>query len=255
MPGGRKKTVKSPNSIPPTLAHQQTVHSHLHSPERSADGPLSIATGFEQFVKNALTEIRRGQDEHNRRIMKLEESFNAALEFESQRITDLEKRVKELEKLAPLLETTQKHLADHSEKLNKLERFSRRNNVRIIGHPQESNEDCLALVNTMLEEKFDMHEVKLERAHRDGPKTPGRSQHLLAKFNSYQDKVKVLRHQRQDLADVPYFCVEDLTHQDLQEKRRWATQVSKAYKEGKRYRFVAGKWRGSNGSVADFHQA
>ena len=125
------------------------------------------------------------------------------------------------------MEKAEKQLKDHSEKLNKLERFSRRNNVRIIGLPQEQNEDCLALVNRMPEDKFDMHYIKLERAHRDGPKTPGRPQHLLVKFNGFQDKVKVLRMQRQVLADVPFFCVEDLTHQDLHEKRRGSSEVGR----------------------------
>ena len=177
----------------------------------------------------------------------MEENFNTALEFESKRVNDLELKVKELERLVFLMEKAEKQLKDHSEKLNKLERFSRRNNVQIIGLPQEQNEDCLALVNRMLEDKFDMHNIKLERAHRDGPKTPGRPQHLLVKFNGFQDKVKVLRMQRQVLANVPFFCVEDLTHQDLHEKRRWSSEVGKAYKEGKKYRFVAGKWRNISG--------
>ena len=254
MPGSRKKSVKSPDQEPPTLSPQQTAFSPSNTPGQHSDSSPLMDTDFQQFVKEALADIRHGQVEHNRRIDKLEESFNNALEFESKRIADLEKRVKELEKLVPLTERSQKQLADHSDNLNKLERFSRRNNIRIIGHPQESKEDCLALVTQMLEDKFNMLNVKLERAHRDGPKAPGRSQHLLVKFNSYQDKLKVIRSQRQVLADSPFFCVEDLTRQDLQEKRRWSPQVSKAYHEGMRYRFLAGKWRDSTGSLAEFYR-
>ena len=101
-PAGRKHTDKSPTT-PPTLAPQPAMHSHLYSPEPCTDRPQTIATGFQQYVKDAPIEIRRGQDKHNRRIMKLEETFNAALEFESQRITDLEKRVKELKRWLPCL--------------------------------------------------------------------------------------------------------------------------------------------------------
>lgn len=254
MPTNRSKSVKSADPSPPTLSPQQTAKGHTNAPGQCTDSAFPIDSDFQQFVKDALIEIRNGQAEHNRRIDKLEESFNCALEFESKRINDLEKRIQELENLVPLIKTSQKQLSDHSEKLNKLERFSRRNNVRIIGHPQEAREDCLAIVSKILQDKFNMHNVKLERAHRDGPKTAGRPQHLLVKFNSYQDKIQVLRCQRQVLANSPVFCVEDLTHQDLQEKRRWSTQVSKAYHEGKRYRFVAGKWRNSTGSLADFYK-
>ena len=100
-----------------------------------------------------------------------------------------------------------------------------------------------------------MPNIRIERAHRDGPKTPDRPQHFLIKFNSYQDKIQVLRQQRQALADVPYFCVEDLTRQDLIEKRRWSKEVSQSYKDGNKLRFVAGKWRANSGSLAAFYRA
>ena len=82
-------------------------------------------------------------------------------------------------------------LQNHSVKLNKLERFSRRSNIRFTGVPQDKNEDWLALTKKLLEEKFDLHDVKLERAHRDGPKIPGKPQHLLVKLNCYRDDAKV----------------------------------------------------------------
>ena len=151
---------------------------------------------FQQFVRDALTEIRRSQSDLYRRIDKLEESFNSSLEFESKRISELESRIKELENITPLLDKADKQLSDHSEKINKLERFSRRNNVKIIGLPQDKNEDCLVIVSKLLTDRFDMPNIQLERAHRDGPKTPGRPQHVLVKFNGYQHKIKVLRLQR-----------------------------------------------------------
>ena len=83
-------------------------------------------------------------------------------------------------------------------------------------------EDCLAVASKFLADKFSMTDTKLERAHRDGPKIDGKPQHLLIKLNCYQDKIKVLQQQRQVLADDPFYCVEDLTKIDLQEKRNWS---------------------------------
>ncbi|XP_038061123.1 uncharacterized protein LOC119731910 [Patiria miniata] len=93
--------------------------------------------------------------------------------------------------------------------------FSRRNNIRVIGLPQQKNEDCLSLAKKLLQDKFSMEDVKLERALRDGPKLDGKPQHLLIKLNCYQDKIKVLQQQRKVLSNDPYYCVEDLTKIDL----------------------------------------
>ena len=210
---------------------------------------------FQEFVRQALTEIRESQSAIHKRIDRLETNVNTSIEFQSKRITELEQKVRELEKLTKPVAQAEEQLEKHAEKLNKLERFSRRNNVRIIGLPQDKNEDCIALTTNILEDKFGMHDVKLERAHRDGPKIQGRPQHLLAKLNCYQDKIQIIRQQRQSLVDMSYFCVEDLTQQDLQEKRRWSTQVSKAYHDGRKYRFVAGKWRDHAGALAVFYRA
>lgn len=184
----------------------------------------------------------------------METNINESIQFESRRITDLENKVKELEKLFQHVRTIDQQLADHNEMLNKLERFSRRNNIRVIGLPQEKDEDCLSLTKNLLRDKLGLTDVKIERAHRDGPKTPGKPQHLLFKLNCYQDKLEILRHQRQALTGETYFCVEDLTKQDLKEKRKWGAEVSKAYHEGKKYRFYAGRWRGHGGAPAVFHQ-
>ncbi|XP_038063373.1 uncharacterized protein LOC119734083 [Patiria miniata] len=136
--------------------------------------------------------------------------------------------------------TVVKVLTDHAEHIHKLEQFSRRNNIRVTGLYQQKNENCLSQAKNLLQDKFSMEDVELERAHRDGPKLDGKPQHLLIKLNCYQDKIKVLQQQRKVLSNDPYYCVEDLTKIDLQEKGKWSSQASVAYKEGKKYRFVAG---------------
>ena len=207
---------------------------------------------FQSFVRKSLTDLHRGQANINKRITQLENNINESIQFESRRIDDLEKRVKELESLCQHVSTIDKQLADHCEMLNKLERFSRRNNVRVIGFPQQKDEDCLSLTKNLLRDKFGLADAKIERAHRDGPKVPGKPQHLLFKLNCYQDKLEIMRHQRLALSSESFFCADDLTKQDLQEKRRWKTEVNKAYQEGKKYRFYAGKWRGQGGAPVTF---
>ena len=107
--------------------------------------------------------------------------------------------------------TIDKQLADHSERLNKLERFSRRNNIRVIGLPHNKDEDYLSLTKNLLRDKLNLNDVKIERAHRDGPKIPGKPQHLLFKLNCYQDKLDIRRRQRQASQGENFLCVDDLT--------------------------------------------
>ena len=110
------------------------------------------ADKFQRFVRKSLTDlhwgqadIHRGQAATNKRITQLESNINESILFESRRITDLENKVKELEKMCQHVSTIDQQLADHNEMLNKLKRFSRRNNVRVIGLPQEKDDDCLSL--------------------------------------------------------------------------------------------------------------
>ena len=103
------------------------------------------ADKFQRFVKKSLTDLHRGQAAINKRITQLESNINESILFESRRITDLENKVKELEKMCQHVSTIDQQLADHNEMLNKLKRFSRRNNVRVIGLPQEKDDDCLSL--------------------------------------------------------------------------------------------------------------
>ena len=225
------------------LSPQATQHS----------GTGSITDTFETFVRQSLTDIRAGQVELRNRIENLESNINDTIEFQSRRIGELESKMNDLDRLVSKVAKAEKIIADQAEQLNKLERFSRRNNVRIIGLPQKLGEDSLALAKKLLNDKFSMADIKLERAHRDGPKVDGKPQHLLVKLNCYQDKVSILQRQHQALSSEPFYCTDDLTKIDLHEKRQWSVQAATAYKEGIKYRFVAGKWRGKGGSLAHFY--
>ena len=266
-----RKTVKSPDKHQETSAGKSAsgFKTPLVSTPQSTQEPdypddpskrkLSTASSsdevdFQTFVRKSLTDLHHGQADINLRITQLEANINESIQFESRRINDLEKKVQELEKMRQHINTIDQQLYEHNDMLNKLERFSRWNNVRVIGLPQQKDEDCLNLTKELLQDKFGLSGIKIERAHRDGPKIPGKPQHLLFKLNCYQDKLEILRHQRQALSEESYFCVDDLTKQDLKEKRRWKDEVKNAYQQGKKYRFYSGKWRSNGGLPVAFAQ-
>ena len=137
---------------------------------------------------------------------------------------------------------------------NKSERFSRRNNVRLVGvpeAPQGVREDPVTIVEEILHTKFNVN-TKVERAHRDGRKVDGRPRHILLKFLSYREKVDVMRRARETLRDENYFFTDDLTPTDLEEKKKWSKRVQEMYNKGTKLRFFSGKWRQAGGIPFNF---
>ena len=203
----------------------------------------STSTDFEAFVRNGITDIQN----------KLE-GLESSLDFQAQRTTDLEQRMSPVEihvkELQNKVETIETELRKAEEKDNKLERFSRRNNIRIVGIERVDNENLLTITAKIFEKHFGI-KPSIERAHRDGRANNG-NQHVLLKLLSYQDKRDIMRRRREVLKDESFFIIDDLTKKDLDEKRKYAKEAAEAYRRGERLHFAAGKWRSKNG-LADFY--
>ena len=192
-------------------------------------------------------------------VNRVETELGKLIEFESKRIDELEKKNKSLEKRTGNMEKEMNELRGKvfnlEANMNKGERFSRRNNFRIVGIKENQNpgvqEDCVSIVETILRDKFGM-EAKVGRAHRDGAKHDNRPRHILVKTLSYRDKTQVMKTARQMLQSAGFFIVDDLTKQDLEEKRKWAEKVKALYSSGTKLRFYAGKWRGNAAEAYKF---
>ena len=118
--------------------------------------------------------------------------------------------------------------------------------------PTTDSEDCIKIAETKLREYFGINS-KVERAHRDGRKVVGKPRHLLVKLLSYRDKVEVMATARDVLKNENFFIVDDLTKADLNEKRKWASEVKELYKKGTKLRFYAGRWRLRGGVAYEFN--
>ncbi|KAI8497688.1 G-protein coupled receptor [Branchiostoma belcheri] len=122
---------------------------------------------------------------------------------------------KQMQQVTQKLTNTDEAVEELQQKCNKLERFSRQNNIRVIGRTVSKGENCFSTVENILKEKFGLENVKIERAHPDGPKK--------------KDGDGIV------LQDEPFYFTDDLTVTDLNEKRRWREKVSQAYEKGVRY--------------------
>lgn len=227
-----------------------------NSPRASAEKQADVlATPSENSGANFETFVRSGIAD----IKSMLHDFQVSLDFQAQRTTDLEQRVEPLEKKINHFEKKiQEHellLQRAAEADNKQERFSRKNNVRLIGLKEEHNENSMEMAKSVLNRHFGMEHPKIERAHRDGPKmAPGKPRHFLIRMLSYQDKRYVMSQQRNALADTGMYIIDDLTKADREEKKKWAPKVQEAFSRGIRYHFSSGKWRDRTGNVAPFCQ-
>lgn len=266
--GNSKRETKNSNKtatprirILPTLPDTPTT-SMLTTPKHSDASPSYAAvaasppgsfltTDLHSHIQQAIHEfqiqIQKTLDELMSGMKKLETELNKSIEFQSERIDELEAKVTPLEvensKLRKEVDSLSESLQQNSELINKQERFSRRNNFRIVGVPTTENENCVEFVEDLITTKFAMPGVTVERAHRDGRGIAGKSPHLLVKLLSYRDKVDIIRSAKSVLKEQSYFILDDLTKPDLAEKKKWGQQVKQLYREGTKLKFSAGKWR------------
>ena len=120
--------------------------------------------------------------------------------------------------------------------LNKQERFSRRNNLRIVGFPYKPQENCIEIA-TEIFQKIGLDECSIEKAHRDGRQVGEKPRHLLVKTSFYQDKVQIFKNARNKLQHEKYYIIDDLTMPDLSEKKKWKQEVATLYQRGIKLHF------------------
>ena len=228
---------------------------HIMPPPVTRKMASSGEDSFETFVRSTLIQIKEGQGKLTEKLEQLEASIN----FEAQRVTEVvnkaEKTHKRVEKVEEVVANHETILTRMAEADNKLERMSRRNNIRIVGMKEKTAEKPMELVNKLLQEKFGMEGVEIERAHRDGYKrdAEGTSRHMLIKLLRFQDKRQILICQRKKLEGCDIYVTDDHTKADLEQKRKYSREVKFLYERGTKLHFSAGKWRTREGKLAPFY--
>ena len=122
---------------------------------------------------------------------------------------------------------------DLKDKLNKLETFQRKNNLRVVGISETQGEmlemRVLALFNGLLTRAYQFDSRTLERVHRLGPYRKGYTRPVVLRFANYKDKLSVLE-MRKCLKDKHNILLFDDLPKDLDEKQRKLSPVFKALK-------------------------
>ena len=167
-------------------------------------------------------------------------------DFMSEKLSAIERKVKLLEeetdKLNAKAKETETSIHTLQEDLNKLERFSRRNNIRIMGFDEEEREDTLEKVDGFLNEYMQHPDMHIERAHRVGRRVPdGKPRQMIVKLLRYTDKITIMKEAKKRLQGTPFRIVDDLTKKDLIRKNSLRPVMNEAYTQGKKVRYNDGR--------------
>lgn len=157
------------------------------------------ATNLDRVVKAALDEVVNSSDFLEKLVgaiakrvtdMVLKE-LEKSISFNIDAVEDLKKKLE-------VKEQEQKRMReDLNAKCDELEQYSRRNNVRIFGVPESSNENCDELVlNVCKAVGADITVRDIDRCHRVGPKSPGKTRPIIVKLTSYRYRQQIFINKR-----------------------------------------------------------
>ena len=149
-----------------------------------------------------------------------------------------------IEKSSVLDDGFQKQLDDIKKRIIDQEDRSRRNNLRIDGIEEDEEEETWevtkAKVEEFIKEKFDKEDVKLERVHRTGKKTPGSTRTIVAQFNSWTEKDEILG-RASILRNSGVSLYEDFCAETVAIRKSLVSQMKKARAAGQYARTVYNK--------------
>ena len=192
--------------------------------QRSTRNPRNQGSSPEEGARHRPTEviledILSKLEGFNNRFDEMEEKLEAVTEKMEKTIEDQTKIKKESARLA-------RQVRDLEDKLSYLEGQSKRNNLVFDGIPEGKDEtwdDCEAAVRKILEEKMGMEEawrdtdIAIERAHRIGRFSKGRTRPIVVKFANYKHKNNVFKN-KSKLQGSDYRIQEQFSDKIMQEK-------------------------------------
>lgn len=207
---------------------------------------------FKTMFDSLLTSVNMRIDS----VVKSVGELKASLEFSQGDIDDLQESVAKITDMEEELDDIQQCLDKHDEKIEYLENQSRRNNIRIDGIPEETNESWSVteeIVKKVLTEKLHLEfEPTIERAHRIGGKLRpsgsgnpseslrSRPRTIVCRLNNWKEKEAILKSARQR-KPTGLFINEDLATETLEKRKEQMERFKDAKRAGKLAYFVLDK--------------
>ena len=243
------------------ISDRQSGKKSKRNPSDSPNIHENNNSDFQSFVRSTLSSLQMAMDtvisqqtSLTKRLSEMESKLSEmkitmneqgkSLDFIYEEIADTKKSNtsidRETKELVSKQTTTDSTLKTIQENVNKLERFSRRNNLRLVGCKEDAGDDPDRILQNVLKNKFDMKDVSIETVHRTGKKSENRPRHIIFKVRDYHDKIQILRKKGDSLKDEDFYIIDDLTEEDMKKKRRLRPVMEQAKRENKQVRFRNG---------------
>ena len=195
--------------MPPKPAKQQNGRGNSDSPVSVSKETDANANNMEALA-NAVTAVQTSIDSFREENRASIASLHSILSVYGQQITDVEDGMNEFDKRLSSVETSQTSLAKENhalkEKVAYLENYTRRQNIRIVGIPENAegprpSEFITSLLIDVLGENSFEKLPSVDRAHRSLAPKPAdgdnRPQPFIVKLHHFQTKELILRLARQ----------------------------------------------------------
>lgn len=250
MPKGTKKR-KDRQKSGPDSAHkdepkrQRKMMDYLVADDRSGSERSDSDSDAEdkphstpRMVRGSDTDMRLqqildGQTDIQAVLVKIQDDLNSFKQYQErtdEKLTAISERQATLENTLNFMER----------RINYMERKQRERNLRLIGVMETNQENCYDILWGILSEFRFETLPQIEVAHRTG-RRGHQPRHIILRTVKLQDKVEILRRQREALRDKSYFFTDDLTAQDYKTKQQLRPEIEKAKREGKRWVFKEGQ--------------
>ena len=212
----------------------------------------SLRSDLTQQMQKISDELATFQGTTDTRLAKIESVISKIDEIDhlKPKVEELEEEVGNMKQsVSTTLTETRNLFQECNEELKRrverLERYSRDFNIRVVGVVEQDGEDCLLIIRnylTLLGFEYDLGEI--ENAHRTGRKREEKPRNIIVKFHSRPFKRVLLRaaknqESKQVLNGVRF--VEDFTPYDFEIRKKALPIMQDAFDQGKKVRFTRGK--------------
>ena len=160
-----------------------------------------------QAYRGALEVFMKQITDNVQRLESTVSDLRSSLEFTQKDLEDLKQEVKKQEKkndqevittLQENLQASEMMIKELEDRTNYQEDYNRQNNLQITGVEEQAEgetwEQTAIIVNKLLEDKLQLPNIHLERAHRVGRRDDDhRSRPIIARFQRFGDREAVMR--------------------------------------------------------------
>ena len=176
-------------------AQQEAAPNHVQVEHESVE---NFVRGQFSSLAAKMDSILAGQAAPEKRCEAIESRVDSntqqlsdiirSLNFESKRINEHDAELADLKQVVKELQNKSQQdtsiINSLAPEMNSLQRYTRSFNVRILGIPQEKDENCVESVERLFVEHFGVPNGSIENAHRVGKSDAGKPRQMIARFHS-----------------------------------------------------------------------